>query len=196
LPDAKPQCRFRWLRLLFLGAALTLVTLAVASFFAVRHLDWIAKFAIHRVFPGVTAEMSSLRAVSPSRLEVSKLTLRAAKSKEPLLTLEGGVVVFSFSDIWRARLEEVRLTSPNLVVSPDLGEALGIQPSKTTTNRGGALSWAIARLVVTDGRMRVTRLGEWSPSVSMNFAIDFQNFGVGGDAGKVEHATALTNVTR
>jgi len=199
LPDATPQRRFRWLRLFFLGAALTVVALSVASFIAVQHLDWIAKFAIHRMFPGVTAEMSSLRAASFRRLEVSKLTLRAAKSKEPLLTLEGGVVVFSFSDVWRARLEEVRLTSPNLVVSPDLGEALGVQPAKSApasrSGGGSALNWAIARLVVTDGSMRITRLGEWAPSVAMNFAVDFRNFGVGGAAASEEHTTELTNVS-
>ncbi len=198
--DAPPQRRFFWLRRLLFVAVAGFVALVLAGYFAVQHLDWLAQFAIHRIFPGVTAEMGSLRVVSATRLEVSKLALRATKTKEPLLTLEGGVVVFSFGDLWRARLQEVRLASPDLVVSPDLGEALGVQPAKSLSatapeNGGGsALKWAVGRLVVTDGRLRITRFGERSPSVEMAFVADFQNFGVDGEAAAREHATRLTQI--
>ena len=171
---------------------------ALLGVLAVRHLDWIAKFAIHRIFPGVTANLGSLRAVSATRLEVSQLTLQSAKSRQTLLSLEGGVIVFSFGDIWRARLEEVRLKSPDLVVSPDLGEALGIQPSKaesTPSSGGTALKWAIGRLVVTNGHLLITRFAERSPSVEMQFAADFANFGVGGEAGRVEHSAELQKIS-
>jgi hypothetical protein len=197
-PPAPKRPRRRWLRALAIGGMASLLTLGLLGTFAAQHLDWIAKFAIHRIFPGVTATLGSLRAVSATRLEVRELTLRSTKSHETLLSLEGGVIVFSFADIWRAQLDEVRLKSPNLIVSPDLGEALGVQPSRSEsppTSRRNSLSWAIARLVVTNGHLLVTRFGERSPSVEMQFAADFANFGVGGEAGRVEHVAELTRIS-
>jgi hypothetical protein len=197
-PPPKPRRRRRWLRRLGIVAALVAVALALLGIVAVRHLDWIAKFALHRIFPGVTAKLGSLRAVSATRLEVSQLTLQSARTHETLLSLEGGVIVFRFGDIWRAHLEEVRLKSPDLVVSPDLGEALGIQPARAESSPAAGrnfLNWAIGRLVVTDGHLLITRFGERSPSVEMQFAADFANFGVGGEAGHVEHTAQLAQIS-
>lgn len=195
---ATPPKRRRWLRRLAIVAVVLVGGSALLGVLAVRHLDWIAKFAIHRIFPGVTANLGSLRAVSATRLEVSQLTLQSAKSRQTLLSLEGGVIVFSFGDIWRARLKEVQLKSPDLIVSPDLGEALGIQPTRaesTAASGSTTLKWAIGRLVVTNGHLLITRFAEHSPSVEMQFAADFANFGVGGEAGRGEHSAELQKIS-
>ena len=147
------------------------------------------------MFPGVVAEMGSLRLVSATQLEVRKLELRAAKTHEPLLALENGSVVFSFVRVWRAQLEAVTLLGPDLAVSPDLGDALGLQSSKSSSATGrSGFPWAIAHVVVGDGRLRIARFGEQSPTVELHFSADFQNFGVGGEAASVEHVAHLDHI--
>ncbi|MDD5198272.1 MAG: hypothetical protein PHC88_00585 [Terrimicrobiaceae bacterium] len=195
MPDSKPKRRFRGLRRLLIAAALALISLALGALLAFEHLDWIAKFAIHRLFPGVTAQMGSLRAVSATRIEVRKLTLKSSKTKAPLLALAGGTVIFGFGDIWRARLEEVRLDAPNLVISPDLNEALGVQPGKSGSRSiGSPRSWGIGRLIVNAGRLRIVRPGTLAPSATLRFSADLKNFGVGGEAAQVEHAVRLEKI--
>jgi len=175
----------------------------VAGVLAVQHLDWIAKWSIHRVFPGVKVELGSLRVVSASRLEVHQFILRSSKTKELLLTLEGGTVVFSFGDIWRLRLDEVELQRPNLVVSPDLGEALGVKPAvaaATTASGGGSgsssglLGWGIDRVLITGGHLRLTKFGEQSPTVDMDISTDLRDFGVGGATGRIEHELRIEKI--
>jgi hypothetical protein len=197
LSDPKPKRRFRWLRRLLIAAVVALLAVAIGAFLAVQHLDWIAKFAIHRLFPGVTVELGSLRTVSATRLEVRKLVLKSSKTKEPLLSLDDGSILFRFDRVWRAHLEEVRLERPNLVVSPDLGEALGVQPGTAgdeSARKGGALGWAIDKLVLNEGHIRIERLVEGSPSLELDFSGEFKDFGVGGEAGMREHVISLKNV--
>lgn len=171
---------------------------AFAAAFAAHHLDWIARWSIHRLFPGVTAEMGSLRAISPTQLEVRRLVLRSSATHEVLLSLENGVVLFRFGDLWRLRLEEIRLQHPYLAVSPNLGKALGVRPAGASTpSRTGAnrsLAWAIHRLVVADGRLHIGRFIDNAPTVEMAFSADFKNFGVGGAAARIEHIVRLTDI--
>ncbi|HVE15709.1 MAG TPA: hypothetical protein VNB29_03190, partial [Chthoniobacterales bacterium] len=195
MPDAQPKRRRRWLRRILAAMFLAVLAVVVVGVLAVQHLDWIAKWSIHRVFPGVKVELGSLRVVSASRLEVHQFTLRSSKTKELLLTLEGGTVVFSFGDIWRLRLDEVELQKPNLVVSPDLGEALGVKPAVAAAGGGGAgsgqsgslLGWGINRVLITGGHLRLTKFGEQSPTVDMDISTDLRDFGVGGATGRIEH---------
>ncbi len=198
MPDPKPQRpRRRWLRRLLVALSLALIGAGIVALVAVRNLEWIAKWSIHRVFPGVRAELGSLRVVSATRLEVRKLELKSSKTGESLLTLAGGSAVFRFGDVWRLRLEEVRLQQPDLVVSPDLGDALGATSAQTQTSgsASGGVGWGIDRFVVSDGRLRVTRFGEASPTVDLRFTADFKDFGVGGDAAEVVHSVQLENIS-
>jgi hypothetical protein len=195
LPDPKSKRPRRWLRRFFLVAAAIALALGSAVLLALWRLDAIAKWTIHRVFPGVVAEMGSLRLVSSTRLEVRKLVLRSTKTREPLLALENGSAVFSFARVWRAQLEELTLLGPDLAVSPDLGDALGISASRNPAPSGkSGFAWAIARFSVSDGRLRIARFGEQSPTVELHFSADFQNFGVGGEAGDIEHAVRLDHI--
>ena len=140
--------------------------------------------------------MGALRVASATRFEVRKLTLKSSKTGEPLLALEGGIVSFNFGGIWRLRLDELRLEHPDLVVSPGLGEALGIEPAKAKAGgSGSSLGWGIGHLVVTGGHMRITNFGRQSPTVNLDFTADLRNFGVGGDTGKIEHAAKLEKIT-
>jgi hypothetical protein len=194
LPDPLPK-RPRRLRRFFLVAAVVALAAGSSALFAVWHLDAIAKWTIHRMFPGVVAEMGSLRLVSATQLEVRKLVLRSTKTHEPLLALENGSAVFSFARVWRAQLESVTLLGPDLAVSPDLGEALGMQSPKSSAATGSSgFPWSIAHVVVSDGRLRIARFGEQSPTVELHFSADFQNFGVGGEAATVEHVAHLDHI--
>ncbi|MGH8046113.1 MAG: hypothetical protein ACREKL_02610 [Chthoniobacterales bacterium] len=195
LPDPKPKRRRRWLRRLLGVAVLVALALAVAFVVAARNLEWIAKWTIHRAFPGVKVEMDSLSIVSATRLEVRKLELKSSKTGELLLALEDGTAVFSFGDVWRLRLDELHLKNPNLVVSPDLGDALGVKPGGPEQKKsGGTFGWGIGRFVVTDGHLRVTRFGEQSPTIDMDVSADLKNFGAGVEAGAVEHFVRLEKI--
>lgn len=197
MPDAQPKRPRRRFRRIFGAAAVALLVFIASAVLAVQHLDWIAKWSIHRIFPGVKAGLGSLRIVSASRLEVKKLSLKSSKTGEPLLALEGGTAVFSFGDIWRLHLDEVQLQQPNLVISPDLGDALGVQPAKSGTaaaSSGSVLGWGIDHVVVSGGHLRITRFGEQSPTVDMDFSADFKDLGVGGETGKIEHALRIGKI--
>jgi len=199
LPDAAKKKPSRRWPLRILGAvAIAMLLAAFAAAFAAYHLDWIARWSIHRLFPGVTAEMGSLRAISPTRLEVRRLVLRSSATHEVLLSLENGVVLFRFGDVWRLRLEEIRLQHPYLAVSPNLGKALGVQPAASSTPSGPgsshSLAWAIDRLVVADGHLHIGRFADNAPTVEMTFSADFENFGVGGAAARIEHLVRLTDI--
>jgi hypothetical protein len=199
LPDAAKKKPSRRWPLRILGAvAIAMLLAAFAAAFAAHHLDWIARWSIHRLFPGVTAEMGSLRAISPTQLEVRRLVLRSSTTHEVLLSLENGVVLFRFGDVWRLRLEEIRLQHPYLAVSPNLGKALGVQPAASSTpSRPGSsnsLAWAIDRLVVADGRLHIGRFADNAPTVEMAFSANFENFGVGGAAARIEHLVRLSDI--
>ena len=185
MPDVRPRSLRRWVRRL--GVTLILATFALAgtAVLALRNLDGVARWTIHRLFPGVKAEMGSLKLVSATRLQVRALSLKSSKTGEPLLALENGTVVFSFSDLWRLRLDEVRLEKPDLVVSPDLGDALGVQPAPAAGGSvsDGTLAWGIRHVVVNGGHFRITRFGESSPTLDADFSADFVDFGVGGASG-------------
>ncbi len=198
MPDAPPKRPRRWFRRLLGALAVAALAAIVTIILAVQHLDWIAKWSIHRLFPGVKADLGSLRLVSASRLEVRQLSLKSSKTNEPLLALEGGAAVFSFGDLWRLRLDEVELQRPNLVVSPDLGDALGVQPATSTAasgRTGSLLGWGIDHVVVSGGHLRITRLLEQSPTLDMDFSADFKDFGVGGETGRIEHALRIEKIT-
>lgn len=196
MPDAKPKRRRRWITRLLGALVLAVVAATMGVFLAIQNLEWLAKWSIHRLFPGVKAEMGSLRVVSTSRLEVRSLALKSSKTGELLLALEDGSAVFSFGGLWRLRLDELKLQKPDLVVSPDLGDALGVKPAApvAAAKSSGGPGWAIGRLLVNAGRLRITRFGERSPSLDMKVSANLRNFGVGGDAGRVEHAVRLDDI--
>lgn len=195
LPEPPPRRR-RWLRRLLFAAATLLALALLAAVLALQNLEAVARFALERVFPGIRVEMGSLRAVSASRVEVRTLTLRSARTREPLLTLDGGSATFRLGDLWRARLEEVRLDQPLLVVSPDLGKALGAAAEKSgpADSSTGGFAWTIGRLILDRGQLRVTRFDEPAPTLDLEVSADLKNFGVGGEAATVEHAVRLSNL--
>ena len=169
---------------------------AVASIlFAVTHLDWIARWAIHRAFPGVRAEMSAMSVRLPGVLEVWDLELKSTASNETLLMLRGGRAVFHLTDLFGARIEELRLENPDLIVSPDLGEALGVEPrAADAAEDGDPFAWSIGRLVIDEGRVRIARLWQDSPVVEMFVSAELPNFGVGGELGTIVHQARIEKI--
>lgn len=195
MPDPKPKKKRRWLRRIFISAALLATAIVIATALAITHLDRIARWSIHRVFPGVRAEMKSLRIELPSRLLVHDLELRSTATGEPLLEMQSGTASFRFSEIWRARIAELELQHPVLVISPKLGDALGVRPaSDATQKRDGVFSWSIGKLAIIDGRLRIAEFGEHSPTVEMRITATLQDFGVGGEVGEIPHDLLLSEI--
>ncbi len=167
--------------------------------YATWHLDFVAEWAVERVFPGVDVRMKSLRAASFSELDVRELELRSKATDELLLRLDGGSVGFQFADLVGWRLEEVRLKNPSLRVSPGLGKALGI--GGEDGGRGGegepgeaAAAWGIGRVVIENGTLTVASFFDRTPTVTMKLSADWKNFGIGGNAGDVPHELAISDV--
>lgn len=172
------------------------IALGVAAIIAFTHLDWIVKWSIHRVFPGIRVEMKSLRVEFPSRLLVRDLELFSASDGELLLQMQGGTASFRLGELPRARIEMIALDHPSLIVSPRLGEALGIKPaSEPSRESRNPFEWSIGRLEILDGRLRVTEFGERSPTVEMLVTATLENFGIGGEIGGIEHFVEAAKVS-
>lgn len=198
MPDA-PQTRpRRWFRRLLLAAGTAAALFAVAGWFAAHHLEALTRFALQQVLPGISVEMGSLRAASLSRIEVRQLTLRSRKTHATLLTLAGGSINFRLGDLWRARIEEVRLDTANLIISPELSDALGLaatqSDAETARSGGGFLPWSIGRLILDGGHLRITRFGKQSPTLDLDITAHLEEVGFTGEAAHREHAIALTNL--
>ncbi len=186
----------RWVRWVAVGFLVLLMGVAGGIFFATRHLDTIAEWAVERVFPGVDVKMTSLRAKSFSELDVRELELRSKETGEVLLQLEGGSAEFAFADLLGWKLGEVRLTHPTLRVSPGLGKALGIKPGLTggAAAAGEGAAWSIGRVVIDNGTLSVASFFERTPRVTMKISADWEDFGVGGGAGNTRHVVEVADV--
>ena len=145
------------------GAALAVLT---------RNLTSVARWAVQRSLPGARAEIGDVRYEAPGRLVVKKFVLRDKVSGIELLRLDSGIVVFSFDDLRRRQLGEIRLVHPNIRISPELFQIL---PSG---GGGGSLPpWAARRIVCEYAEILCEGFGPTSPSVSLKCAFDWSEPG-------------------
>lgn len=197
LPDSPKQPKRRWLRrILVLGFLLCLGIIGLVAV-SLTHLDLIARWAIHRVFPGVTAEMDSLRIDYPSTLIVRDLELKSASDGATLLRMDDGTAVFQLAGLWNAHIDELELNRPNLVVSPRLADALAIAPSRTgsTKKSGKPFAWSIGSIRLNAGTIRIQDFGKKLPTIKMRVSAALNDFGVGGEFGQLEHDVRLTEIS-
>ena len=149
--------------LLLSGAALAVLT---------RNLTGIARWAVQRSLPGTRAEIGDVRYEAPGRLIVKKFVLRDRVSGVGLLRLDRGTIVFSFDDIRRRQLGEIRLVHPDIRIAPELFQIL---PSG---GGGGSLPpWAARRIVCDYAEILCEGFGPTSPSVSLKCAFDWSEPG-------------------
>ena len=149
--------------LLLSGTALAVLT---------RNLTNIARWAVQRSLPGTRAEIEDVRYEAHGRLVVKKFVLRDRMSGAALLRLDRGTVVFSFDDLRRRQLGEIRLVHPDIRISPELFQIL---PSG---GGGGSLPpWAARRIVCDYAEILCEGFGPTSPSVSLKCAFDWSEPG-------------------
>lgn len=139
--------------------------------------------------------MESLRIEFPSRLLVRNLELFSTSDGELLLRMEGGTASFRLAELPSARIETIELDRPSLILSPRLGEALGLKPSGPPgPESDNPFEWSIGRLEIRDGRLRITEFGERSPTVEMAVTTTLENLGVGGELGRIVHTVEISEI--
>lgn len=146
-----------------------------AAFFVLtRNLTRVARWAVQRSVPAAKAEIGHVAYTGPGSLAVKKFVLRDRVSGVELLRIESGDVVFSFDDLVRRQLGEIRLLHPVIRVSPELFRIL---PSGGPDGGGSLPPWAARRIVCDYAEVLCEGFGPTSPSVSLKCAFDWNEPG-------------------
>ncbi len=179
LPADKPvppqrKRKRRWLRRFFCGVLIFFVLLAGALFYASQQLPLIAKWALERAFPGARVEVRSLDFDALNTLTIDDLELKSRKDGSTLLSLDGGTITFSWDDLRRLQIGEVRLVQPQITISPKIMDAFA-PPAGTPSKKAGA-PWSVRRLVSDYGELTITGYGDPQIDGEAKFSFDFSNF--------------------
>lgn len=135
------------------------------------NLTRIVRWTVQRVIPEVRVEIGQVRFEAPRRLVVREFLLRDRKTGAELARLEGGSIVFSFDDLRRRQLGEIRLVNPRLQVSPDLFRAFA------SGNSGGSPAWPVRRIVCDYAEVSISGFGASSPDAEFKCSFDWQRPG-------------------
>lgn len=182
----------RWLRILagvFIALALVL---AAGIYFATRNLPLLAKWALERAFPGATVEIRKLEIAFPNRLTVESLILKSRKDGATLLALGGGSLTFSFDDLRRKQIDEVRLVEPVINASPRFPEAFAA-PSATAPGKWG-IPWSARRLVCDYGELNIAEFGPSDLTIRAKFCFDLKDFSPATEPAR-EHELVVWDLT-
>jgi hypothetical protein len=188
-----PQRPHRWLRILSAIILPALLALAAALYFATRHLPLLAKWALERAFPGASVEIRKLDIVLPNRLTIESLVLKSRKDGATLLTLGGGSLSFSFDDLRRRQIGEVRLVEPVINASPRLPEAF-LAPQNSKSSGTWDIPWSVRRLVCDYGELNVAEFGPPGLSIRAKFFFDLKDFSA-ATAPALEHEVVIWDIT-
>ena len=176
LPEAKHPPRARvWSKRLAAPALVLTVLAGSAVFYATHNLTRIARWTVRRALPSLRAEVADVKFEAMNRIVIRQLTLRESKTGAELLRLDGGSIDFSFADIRKKTLGEIRLVNPRLKISPDF---LNVMPVAAAGGRGGSLPWSVRRIVCDYGEVSFGGFGLPSPDLTFKFAFDWTDPGV------------------
>jgi hypothetical protein len=170
-PDSK---RRRWLKRLAVFLAVVLVVGGAILVVLTKNLTHVARWAVQRSLPDAKAEIGDVIYTGPGSLAVKKFILRDRVSGVELLRIDSGDVVFSFDDLVRRQLGEIRLLHPVIRVSPELFRIL---PSGGPDGGGSLPPWAARRIVCDYAEVLCEGFGPTSPSVSLKCAFDWSEPG-------------------
>lgn len=173
-PEKKlPPRRARWLKRFAIFVAVVLLLAGAAFTILTRNLKSIAGWAVQRSLPDARAEIGDVLFDAPGQLLVKKFVLRDGVTGAELLRLDSGSLVFSFDDLRRRTLGEIRLVNPSIRISPGLFQIL---PS--SGGSGGSLPpWAARRIVCDYAEVQYGGFGPTSPLVSLKCAFDWSEPG-------------------
>ncbi len=171
---ASPHWR-RWLRALLVACLAFVLALIATIYYATRHLPRLAKWALERAFPGATVEIRKLDFDFPDRLTAESVTLKSRKDGATLLTLAGGSITFSFDELRRKQIGEVRLVQPVINASPRLLEAFTVAPAAKTSSKAGP-PWGVRKFICDYGELNIGEYGPPGLTVRSKFRFDFNSF--------------------
>ena len=172
---AAPRRWRRWLRGLLVACLAFVLALIAAIYYATRHLPRLAKWALERTFPGATVEIRKLDFDFPDRLTAESVTLKSRKDGVTLLTLAGGSITFSFDELRRRQIGEVRLLEPVINASPRLLEAFTVAPGTKTSSKAGP-PWGVRKFICDYGELNIGEYGPPGLAIRSKFRFDLKNF--------------------
>ena len=164
----------RWLKRLAVFLLVALVIAGGGLAILTRNLTGIARWAVQRSLPAARAEIGDVRYEGSGRLMVKKFVLRDRMSGVELLRLDSGSVVFSFDDLRRRHLGEIRLVHPVIRISPGLFQIL---PSGGGGGGNSLPPWAARRIVCDYAEIVCEGFGPTSPSLRLKCAFDWHEPG-------------------
>ena len=169
-PENKVRPRRRWLKRLAIVLVVVLLLLGTGAVILTRNLTRIARWAVQRSLPAAKAEIGDVLYEGGGRLVVKKFVLHDRVSGVELLRIDSGDVVFSFDDLRRRQLGEIRLVNPFIRISPGLFQIL---PSGGEGGGGSLPPWAARRIVCDYAEVLLEGFGPTSPSVSLKCSFDW-----------------------
>ena len=160
------------LRLVLLVAALGLLVTACILFLLARNLTPIARWGLQRSLPAAKIDIQNVAISAPGEIQFENLIIHDPKTGRELLRLEHGSLIFSFDDLAKRQLGEIRLQNPEFVISPGWS---GILPKIPTDPQSGN-PITIRRIVCDYGEIHYDGEPIGSPSVRAKFCLDWTNF--------------------
>ena len=101
--------------------------------------------------------------------------LTAATHSNSLLTLAGGSITFSFDDLRRGQIGEVRLVEPVINASLRLLEAFAVAPGTKASSEAGP-AWGVRKFVCDYGELNIGEYGPTGFAVRSKFCFDLKSF--------------------
>ncbi len=108
-------------------------------------------------------------------------------SQPPFVTLDKGTMTFSFAELNRGQIREVRLLRPVIHASPGLVDNFKGSSGNAATPSG--LAWSIQNLVCDYGEMNIADYGSKGLWLRSKFAFDLKDFSPAGAPAQVHAAT-------
>ena len=158
----------------FLALA-ALIASGVLIFVVSKNLTRLAQWGIKKSLPAAKIDVQDVQISAPGEITFTNFVIHDPKTGQELLRLEKGTVVFSFDDLAKRQLGEVRLVNPVIVISPGWSGMIPEIPSHTQS----ANPLGIRRIVCDYGEIRYEGAACGNPDVCANFSIDWQDFSPG-----------------
>jgi len=177
----------RQLILILLFALLIVGSLLLGGgWLALARLPGIIKWSAERAVPGITLELTSARLVDWNTLEAEGLVIRERESGDILGSSHVGRILLTPKGILRRELEEVILENPVIYLSPLVFKVLGREPT-TPGDESAPEPWVIRRLRCDFGELYLRGFTDEELAVSLRFAFDFTDFGLGPETHDLSH---------
>ena len=142
----KNRRKFPWLPV----AGMAVLACALGLFWLSQNPTSVAQWALKKAMPRAGIAVDAVRFGEPGEIIFENLVLSDPLTGKPLLRLERGRLVFTFSDILRRRIGEIHLVNPLLVISPGWS---GVFP-KTAAESKSAPAPTIRRVFCDFGEVR------------------------------------------